>query len=150
MFLGEARNTLPNLTCFALGNTRILMLELYDSFHVLELSSEQRKSIANEVADLTERVTRSTFNQNVENVVFIVLESFLSLPIDLKVDGKEITPYLNNLKNDTTVYYNGHVIPNVTMGESGDGQFMFMTGILPLRDRLTVGEAKGLTLPALP
>ena len=150
LYLGESRNAFPNSTRFALGSTRVLLGELYDRFHSLELSSEQRMSIASEVADLSERVTRSAPNQGVENVVFVVLESFLSMPIDLKVDGKEITPFLNALKNDTTVYYNGHVTPNITMGESGDGQFVFMTGILPLRDRLTVGEAKEQALPALP
>ena len=70
-----------------------------------------------------------------------MLESFLSAPIGLTVDGKEITPFLNSLKEDSTVYYNAHVTPNITMGESGDGQFIFMTGLLPLRDKLTVGEA---------
>ena len=88
LYLGESRNAFPNSTRFALGSTRVLLGELYDRFHSLELSSEQRMSIASEVADLSERVTRSAPNQGVENVVFVVLESFLSMPIDLKVDGK--------------------------------------------------------------
>ena len=57
---------------------------------------------------------------------------------------------MNSLKCLKDVYYNGHVVSNITMGESGDGQFIYMTGILPLRDKLTVGEAKSACFPTLP
>ena len=40
--------------------------------------------------------------------------------------------------------------PNITIGESGDGQFIYMTGLLPLQDDLTVQVAKDCLLPALP
>lgn len=57
-----------------------------------------------------------------KNVVYILLESFLSVSSDLFVDGKEITPFLNKLKKDSNTYYNGKIRPNITIGESGDGQ----------------------------
>lgn len=146
----EARNSFPNMERFGAGSLRIIMWEVYDMFHTIELTPEQREMIATEAADISQRVTTHEHNDSISNAVFIVLESFLSAPIGLTVDGKEITPFLNSLKEDSTVYYNAHVTPNITMGESGDGQFIFMTGLLPLRDKLTVGEAKSLTLPAFP
>lgn len=140
----------PNKTRFETGCLRVLVAEVYDMLHALELTADQRETIRCEAADLSQRVTDGHAAPKVQNVVFIVLESFLSSPIDLKVDGKEITPFLNALKRSDDVYYNGRMAPNITMGESGDGQFIYMTGILPLRDKLTVGEAKSLSLPALP
>ena len=146
-----SRNSFPNNERFCAGSLRILAWEVYDLFHTIELSPEQRAAIASEASDTSERVTPEfQANEEIKNVVFVVLESFLSAPIGLEVDGKEITPFMNSLMRDSTVYYNSHVIPNITIGESGDGQFIFMTGLLPLRDKLTVGEAKTQTLPAFP
>ena len=96
------------------------------------------------------KVSHYSDNDSIQNVVFIILESFLSVSSDLKVDGKEITPFLNFLKRSPSVYYNGHVNPNITTGESGDGQFIYMTGILPCRSKLVLAEAKNNIFPALP
>ena len=145
-----ARNSFPNMTRFNTGNVRILAWEIYDIFHQFKLQPEQKMAIDNEVANLQWRVSPNGGNCKARNMVFIVLESYLSNPIGLIVEGKEITPYLNTLVKNDSVYYNAHVRPNITIGESGDGQFILMTGILPLRDKLTVGEAKDMTIPALP
>lgn len=150
LFFAGARNSFPNMTRFLTGSIRIVGGEIYDLYHVVVLTPQQRETIAAEAVDLSHRVTGHQPNPRIKNVVLIILESFLSSPIDLRVDGKEITPFMNALKRDSNTYYNGHVIPNITMGESGDGQFIYMTGILPLRDKLTVGEAKSASFPAFP
>ena len=61
-----------------------------------------------------------------------------------------MTPFLNSLKHDSTIYYNGQITPNITVGESSDGQFLYMTGMLPLRSEVTVTKAKFSELPGLP
>ena len=58
--------------------------------------------------------------------------------------------YLNALKHDSTVYYNGHVQSNITLGESSDGQFIYMTGLLPLRSAITISKIRNNKLPSLP
>jgi lipoteichoic acid synthase len=68
----------------------------------------------------------------------------------MKVDHREVTPFLNSLKCDTTVYYNGMMRENVTIGESSDGQFVYMSGVLPLRSFITVSKARNVTLYGLP
>jgi lipoteichoic acid synthase len=145
-----ARNSFPNKTRFDKGSVRMLAWEVYDVFHQFKLQPEQKVAIDNEVANLQWRVSPYGGNCKAKNVVFLVLESFLSNPIGMTVEGKEITPYLNTLIKNDSVYYNARVKPNITIGESGDGQFILMTGILPLRGKLTVGEVKDLTIPALP
>lgn len=146
----SVRSGTPNLDHFQTGCIRVALFELYDMFHVTILTAEQKSQIETYYLDHSIRKTNHQRNPNVKNVIFILLESFLSAPIDLKVDGKEITPFLNSLKKDLDVYYNGNMVSDIGCGESGDGQFIYMTGILPLRYKMTVGQVKDNTLPALP
>jgi len=85
-----------------------------------------------------------------KNVIFILVESYMSFTSEMMVNGQEVTPFLNSLKRDSTVYYNGNMNENVTIGESSDGQFIYMTGILPLRSVITVSKARFISLPGLP
>lgn len=140
----------PNLAHFQAGSIRVVITEIHDQWIRKVLSAEQRSSIAAFYQDLSERTTSHPVNPDVKNVIFIILESFLSAPIDLTVDGKEITPFLNSLKRDSCIYYNGKMLSDITCGESGDGQFIYMNGILPLRSRITVGHIKNNTFPSLP
>lgn len=140
----------PNLAHFHDGCLRVCAYELYDMLHVVELTDQQRDEISSYYLDHSQRTTHHQRNTDVKNVIFILLESFLSSPIDLIVDGKEITPFLNQLKRDSDVYYNGNMISDIGCGESGDGQFIYMNGILPLYSKMTMAQIKGHTLPALP
>lgn len=146
----SVRGGTPNLAHFQTGCVRVVLFELYDMLHVMELSEEQKKQIETYYSDYSLRTTNHLRNPDIKNVIFILLESFLSNPIDLKVDNKEVTPFLNSLKRNPNVYYNGNMISDIGCGESGDGQFIYMTGILPLRYRMTVGQVKDNVLPSLP
>lgn len=150
LFCDITRGGTPNLAHFQTGVVRPAIFETANLFVSHELTNEERKEIKNYYLPVEHRVTESLEKPHVKNVLFILLESFLSAPIDLIVDGQEITPFLNSLKRDSTVYYNGKMHPNITCGESGDGQFIYMTGILPLRYRMTVGAIKNSVLPAIP
>lgn len=141
----------PNFTNFERGNIRNLCIEMYlDLQGTLELSKEQREVIFKEISE-----SKSTLNDSKKvdidkNVIFILVESYMSFTSDMIVEGKEVTPNLNALKRDSTVYYNGKMHENVTNGESSDGQFIYMTGLLPLRSIVTVSQAKKRPQPALP
>ncbi len=146
----SVRGGTPNLAHFQTGCIRVAIFELYDMFHVTELNKEQRRQIEEYYGNHSLRTTHNIRNPKIKNVIFVLLESFLSAPIDLNVDGKEITPFLNSLKRDSNVYYNGNMISDIGCGESGDGQFIYMTGILPLKYKMTVGQVNRNTLPAMP
>ena len=139
-----------NLAHYHAGCIRPFVYELYDLFSVTELSEEERSQIASFYKNEMGRTSHRQHSPQIENVIFVILESFLTAPIDLFVDGKEITPFLNSLKNDSSVYYNGNMVSDIAGGESGDGQFIYMNGLLPLRHKVTVGEAKKKILPSLP
>ena len=115
-----------------------------------ELTEDQRKEIEQEYTDYSERTVSGPTVEGEKNLIFIIVESYLAATSDLVVDGKEITPFLNSLKRDSSVYYNGHVCPNVNLGESSDGQFIYMTGMLPLKSEITVNIVKDKTVCGLP
>lgn len=140
----------PSSTHFVRGSVRTLLTDYTISINkYVELSEEQKTSI--EVACQASRSRAGHKDRNhPQNVIIILVESLMTFVSDMKVNGKEITPFLNALKNDTLVYYNGNMVSNVTIGESSDGQFIYMTGIMPLRSSVTISRAKNNTLPGLP
>lgn len=142
----------PNSTVYHKGTVRKLFWEpLAHSFSTRQqLSEEQKTEIEEEYADLSQRQTHRTIPEGVKNTIFILVESYMASLIDQLIEGKEITPNLNKLKRDSTIYYNGNMRPNVSIGRSSDGQLIYMCGLLPLRSEITVSKAKDITLIGLP
>ncbi len=141
----------PNWAFFHRGTIRqVIIPPIYQTFTTTELSKEQIVEIEKEYKNHKQRKNSSINKIKNKNIIFIIVESYLSVTSDLKVKGKEITPFLNSLKHDSTVYYNGQLTSNIAIGESSDGQFIYMTGILPLRSDVTVTKAKYAELPGLP
>jgi len=142
----------PNSTVYHKGTVRKLFLEpLTHSVSARQqLSEEQKREIEEEYTDLSQRQTHRTVPEYVKNTIFILVESYMTSLIDQIIDGKEITPNLNKLKRDSTIYYNGNMRPNVSIGRSSDGQLIYMCGLLPLRSEITVSKAKDISLIGLP
>lgn len=140
----------PNWTVFHRGSLRTLFIDHLFDGNITELTNEQEKEIEEFIHDHHLRVTERTAPDNVKNIIFILVESYLSVSSDLVVDGQEITPNLNRLKHDSTVYYNGHMRPNVAIGESSDGQLIYMAGLLPLHSEITVTKTKNNEIIGLP
>lgn len=151
MFTPEKMDSMwPNWTVFHKGFFRKLVLDQLTRKKEIKLTKAQIEEIEKAYSDHSQRVTGRTAPDSIKNVIFILVESYLSVTSDLIVDGKEITPYMNKLKHDSTVYFNGHMRPNVSIGESADGQFIYMAGLLPLHSEITVSKAKRDTIIGLP
>lgn len=140
----------PNWTVFHKGFFRKLILEPLTRENNLKLTQEQKQEIEQEYSDHSQRVTHRTAPEHVKNIIFILVESYLSVTSDLVVDGQEITPNLNRLKRDSATYFNGHMHPNVSIGESSDGQLIYMAGLLPLHSEITVSKANNINILGLP
>lgn len=151
MFTPEKMDSMwPNWTVFHKGFFRRLVVDQLTRDSEIKLTKEQIEEIEKAYSDYSQRVTKRTAPDHIKNVIFILVESYLSVTSDLIVDGKEITPNLNKLKHDSTVYFNSHMRPNVSIGESADGQFIYMAGLLPLHSEITVSKAKRDTIIGLP
>lgn len=96
-----------------------------------------------------------SFNSNEKtrkNIVFIIVESFLSIPSDMFVGGEAVTPVLNRIRRENGTLYNGNVVSNIAGGESSDGQFIYFTGLLPLQSGVTIVQSLNkdfISLPAI-
>lgn len=141
----------PKAFVFRRGNILSLMIETTDKINGgMKLTEEQIALIEKEIEIQAHAVRQDVDGIEKKNVIFIIVESYMSFVSDMKVDGREVTPFLNALKRDTATYYNGQMHENVTIGESSDGQFVYMTGILPLRSLITISIARNSVLPGLP
>ncbi len=67
-----------------------------------------------------------------DNIVIILCESLESWVIDRVVDGKEITPVINALLNDSATLYAPYVLTQVGSGRSIDCQLLLNAGMMPM------------------
>lgn len=140
----------PKLAHFLRGEIRSLCAEMLNTIEGnIELTDQQLADIKSRSLE-SEKTLTDSVKVSSTNVIFILVESYMSFTSDLTIKGKEITPFLNSLKRDSSVYYNGKMRENVTLGGSSDGQFIYMTGLLPLRSIITLTKARHVTLPGLP
>lgn len=85
-----------------------------------------------------------------KNLILILVESLQSWPINLLVDGKEITPYLNSLTKEDDVLYFSKVLPQVKGGRSADAQLLLNTGLLPIETGAAASLYGTHEYPSLP
>lgn len=67
-----------------------------------------------------------------KNLVIVLCESLESWVIDREIDGKQITPVMNSLLNDSSTLYAPHVLTQVSSGRSIDCQLLLNAGMLPM------------------
>lgn len=77
------------------------------------------------------------------NLVVILCESLESWVIGNQVEGKEVTPYLNRLVNDSTSFYAPNVVTQVGSGHSIDAQLLILAGLLPMYNKVYAYDAVG-------
>lgn len=71
-----------------------------------------------------------------KNLVVILCESLESWVLDKELEGKTVTPYLNDLLKDSTTFFAPNVVTQVGSGRSIEGQLLILTGLLPMRNKV--------------
>lgn len=84
-----------------------------------------------------------------KNLIFIVVESLNSWQVNYERDGFELMPNLRHLLQEDGVVSNLNVFSQVGPGGSSDGQFIYNTGLLPLRDDIVATSFGHLSYPSL-
>ena len=141
----------PSFAHFARGGLRTIGVEIATSLQGrMELTDEQLAECKAVISQNQIGMSDTAKAFSCRNVIFILVESYMSFTSDMRVGGREVTPFLNSLKHSDTVYYNGMMHNNVTLGSSSDGQFIYMSGLLPLRSLITVSKASDITIHGLP
>ncbi|MDR7001655.1 LTA synthase family protein [Neobacillus niacini] len=83
-----------------------------------------------------------------KNLIIVQLESVQNFFINLKINGKEVTPNLNKLVKSS--YYFPHFYSQVGKGNTSDAEFITNTSIYPLGDVPMSTAVEGKAVPSLP
>ncbi len=93
--------------------------------------------------------TLSNLNKKDKNIIYIIIESWNSWTLDTKVSGREVTPIINKLTQQDNVIFSKKVVPQISSGRSSDGQFIYNTGLLPLKNEAVVTSYSDCEYPTL-
>ncbi|MCM1067937.1 MAG: LTA synthase family protein [Muribaculaceae bacterium] len=116
------------------GLFTVSQYEFLNDGRQIDLTPEQRTQIADFMRTPATSAADSTFAANRhKNLIFIVVESLNAWTVGKHYDGRAITPVMDSLINLPGTISCLNVVPQVLYGESSDGQFMYNTGLLPLR-----------------
>ncbi|CAM3990778.1 LTA synthase family protein [Cohnella lubricantis] len=83
-----------------------------------------------------------------KNLIIIQMESFQNFLIDLKIDGKEITPNVNKLARENFHYDNFYT--NVGAGTTSDAEFTVNTSLYVPQHEPAIQHYADKALPSLP
>lgn len=172
LFIYENRITIPNkatiaqvslmptesrlnlnsaLTIYETGIIRGQILPFF--FHTTEkdLTKDEREDISRYIKNLKKGQQRiNSHYEGKKNLIFIMAETYLAASANEIIEGKEVTPFLNSLRRDKNIIVNDSMMNNIGIGGSSSGQFVYMTGLLPLKNRLTISIAQSRKIYALP
>lgn len=82
-----------------------------------------------ESKDNTKRTNEYTDVYKGKNLVFIHMESMMTMFVDLKINGEEVTPTLNKLTREGLYFKNFY--PQISVGTSSDTEFTLNTSLMP-------------------
>lgn len=124
---------------YLVKNIGIFNYHLYDV--ALHSKTKAQRVLAdgseiNEIEEYTKKETKSKQKSDLEgiakgkNVIYISAESIQSFVINKKLNGKEITPFLNDLIEDS--YYFENFYHQTEQGKTSDSEFIVENSLYPL------------------
>ena len=85
-----------------------------------------------------------------KNVIVISLESLQSFVLNYKVDGQEVTPFLNSLIEDKNTFYGENFFHQTGQGKTSDAEFMMDNSLYGLSQGAVFVNKAQNTLQATP
>lgn len=96
------------------------------------ITPEKQAEIEQWLASQPKHQPADSVTEKRSNLLIVFAESLESWVLEKKIDGKEITPYLNRLLKEKSTLYAPNVLTQVKGGRSIDAQLMICSGLLPL------------------
>ncbi|MCM3394438.1 LTA synthase family protein [Cytobacillus oceanisediminis] len=66
------------------------------------------------------------------NVIYVSMESLQTFIIDYKLNGKEVTPFLNTLAHSGKTFYFDNIVNQTGQGKTSDAEFIMDTSLYPM------------------
>lgn len=118
-----------------------LIKTVFNDKSKIRLSAKENLEIRNFLASVPYSNPDSLLQCNSEkNLVLIIVESLNSDVINRSIGGREITPILNKLCEESGSISSLDIVTQVKSGGSIDGQVLINTGLLPVVDCVTSKE----------
>lgn len=123
-------------------------------FNAIKLSEEDKKLILKSIEEHRIKKNGPFFHlygkYKGKNIIIVLLESFENFPVGRKIEGEEITPYLNSLMKES--FYFPSVYSHIRWGSTTDAEFSINTGLYPLtQDAIyrSLYRKKWISLPSI-
>ena len=113
---------------------------IYDSVETMKASSQRALADSSDITEVINYTKSNYANPNPEyfgaakgmNVIYLHLESFQNFLIDYKLNGEEVTPFLNSLTKDANTLYFDNFFHQTGQGKTSDAEYMLENSIFGL------------------
>lgn len=113
---------------------------IYDAIQSTKASAQRVMADSNDVTEVV-NYTQSKFAEpnpdyfgaaKGKNVIYLHLESMQNFLIDYKLNGEEVTPFLNSLTRDSNTLYFDNFYHQTAQGKTADAEFMLENSLFGL------------------
>lgn len=113
---------------------------IYDSVETMKASSQRALADSSDITEVINYTKSNYAKPNANyfgkakgmNVIYLHLESFQSFLIDYKLNGEEVTPFLNSLAKDKNTLYFDNFFHQTGQGKTSDAEFMLENSLFGL------------------
>ncbi len=113
---------------------------IYDVIQNIKSSSQRALASRSDITDVENYVKANHTPANPQyfgkakgmNVIYVSLESFQNFMIDYKIDGQEVTPFLNSLAHDNNTFYFDNFYHQTGQGKTSDAEFLMENSLYPM------------------
>ncbi len=113
---------------------------IYDVIQNIKSSSQRALANSSDVTDVENYRKANYASPNPEyfakakgmNVIYVSLESFQNFMIGYKLNGQEVTPFLNSLTRDPNTFYFDNFYHQTGQGKTSDAEFLMENSLYPL------------------
>lgn len=133
---------------------------IYDSVETMKASSQRALADSSDVTEVINYTKSNYAEPNAEyfgaakgmNVIYLHLESFQNFIINNKLNGEEVTPFLNSLTKDSDTLYFDNFFHQTAQGKTADAEFMLENSLFGLPQGsafITKGQNQYQAAPAI-
>ncbi|WP_316571245.1 LTA synthase family protein [Neobacillus sp. YIM B06451] len=113
---------------------------IYDAVQNIKSSSQRALADSSDITEIQNYRNANYTEPNPKyfgkakgmNVIYISLESLQNFIIDYKLDGQEVTPFLNSLTRDPNTFYFNNVFHQTSQGKTSDAEFLMENSLYPM------------------
>lgn len=113
---------------------------IYDAIQNIKSSSQRALADSSDITDVENYRKANYTPPNPKffgkakgmNVIYVSLESFQNFAIDYKLNGQEVTPFLNSLAHDGSTFYFDNFYHQTGQGKTSDAEFLIENSLYPM------------------